>query len=212
MYGQRQTALGTHVKNEQGILGRHNFRWAVVGDLSGLLVPPLIPSRSPWDLVTSALEDQDMLDAWGLLDGSVSDDLGGDGLSTAATLVGGDQDAGLAVVHAIPEGLSGEAGEDDGVDGADTRACKEGCDCLPCHGEIDRDGVALLNAEILEDVRDAADLAEKLSVGDVATFIWLVGFVNDGGLRVIGTRADDFVRTPDQTREHGADVPPYRGA
>ena len=103
VYGQRQTALGTHVKNEQGILGRHDFRRAVVGDLSGLLVPPLIPSRSPWDLVTSALEDQDMLDAWGLLDGSVSDDLGGDGLSTAATLVGGDQDAGLAVVHAIPE-------------------------------------------------------------------------------------------------------------
>ena len=203
----------THVKNEQRVFRGHDLRWAVVGNLGGLLVPPLIPSRSPWDLVTSALEDQDMLDAWGLLDGSVSDDLGGNALSTAAALVGRDEHAGLAVVHAIPEGLSGEACEDDGVHGADTRACEECGDCLPCHGEIDRDCVALLNAEILEDIRDAADFAEKLCVCDVASFVWLVCFVDDGGLRVIGTGADDLVRTPDQTAVwRSADVSPYRGA
>ena len=70
------------------------------------------------------------------------------------------------------------------MDGADTRACKEGCDCLPCHREIDRDSVALLNAEILEDIRDTADFAKKLSIGDVAAFIWFVCFVDDRGLDI----------------------------
>ena len=53
---------------------------------------------------------------------------------------------------------------------------------VPGHRKVDGDGVALLDAEGLEDIRDAADLAEQLAVRDKITFAWFIGFVDDGSL------------------------------
>lgn len=68
------------------------------------------------------------------------------------------------------------------MDGADAGASEEGGDGLPCHREVDRDGVSLLDAHGLEDIGDTADFTEELRVRDVAALVGLVGFVNDGGL------------------------------
>lgn len=102
-FTEKKGSAGTHVENEQRIFRRHDLRRAVVRDLGGLFVPPLVATLCPWNLVSSALEHQDVLDDRALLDRGVGNDLGGDCLSTSATLIRGDQDARLAVVHAIPE-------------------------------------------------------------------------------------------------------------
>lgn len=150
-------------------------------------MPPLVPSLGPWNLVASALENEDVFNMGNLLDGCVGDNLGGNCLTTTATLVGGDQHARLAINHTIPQRLCRETGENNRVHSTDTGACKEGGNSLPCHGEIDRDIVALLNAEVLEHIRDTANFAQKLGVGDVASLVGLIRFIDDRSLRVINT-------------------------
>ena len=54
---------------------------------------------------------------------------------------------------------------------------------MPCHGEVDRDSVTLLDAPGLEDIGDAADFSEELGVGDFTTLTRLVGLVDDGSLQ-----------------------------
>jgi hypothetical protein len=66
------------------------------------------------------------------------------------------------------------------VDGANTDAGQDGDDGLGDHGHVDGDGVALLDAGLLEDPGDLGDVAEKLAVGDVAAIVDLVGLVDDG--------------------------------
>ena len=68
------------------------------------------------------------------------------------------------------------------MDGTDTRAGEEGGDGLPCHGQIHRDGVALLDAIRLEDVRDAGDLTQELAVADILVLAGLICLVNDSSL------------------------------
>lgn len=87
-----------------------------------------------------------MLDERALLDGSIRDGLGRDGLASSTALVRGDENARLAVLDTVAEGLCREAGEDDGVDGANSRAGEERRDGVPGHGQIDGDGVALLDS------------------------------------------------------------------
>ena len=148
-------------------------------------MPPAVAAFDPRDGVACAFEDEDVLDVGAGLEGCVDDGLCGDGLAAAATLVGGEDDAAAAVLDAVAEGLGGEAGEDDGVDGADAGAGEEGGDGVPGHGEVEGDGVALADAEGLEDVGEGADLVEELGVGDVGALGRLVGFVDDGGLAAV---------------------------
>ena len=205
---EKKGSTGTHVENEQRIFRRHDLRRAVVRDFGGLFVPPLITSLGPGHVVARAAEDEDMLDTGRLLDGSVRNNLGRDRLSATTALVRGDEDARLAVVHPITEGLRRETGEHDRVHSANSRAGEEGGDGLPCHGKVDGHGVALLHAERLEHVRDAADLAQELRVRDLAALVRLVCLVDD---RRLCARAR--VRLDSGTA--GADArrfPPYRGA
>ena len=173
--GQRST----HVKDEERVLGRHDFRGAESRDLRDLLVPPLVAAGRPRDLAAGAPEDEDVLDEGALLDGGVRDRLRRDRLTTAAALVGRDEHARLAVLDAVAERLGGEPGEHDRVHGADARAREEGRDGVPCHGQVHGHGVALLHAPRLEHVRDGAHLAQELGVGDVGALVGLVGLVDD---------------------------------
>lgn len=174
--------IDTHVKDEQRIFGRKQRGRAEVGDLGGLLVPPRVAALDKVDRVAGPLEHEDVLDDRAVLDGVVRELLDRDALAAAAALVGGDDDAGLAVVDTVAEGLGREAGEDDGVDGADAGAGEEGGDGLPGHGQVDRDGVALLDTPGLEHVCDAADFAEELAVADLGAFTGLISLVDDRGL------------------------------
>ena len=174
----------THVENEETVLRGGELRRAVVGDLEDLLVPPSITALDPVDGASGTLEHKNVLNVRAMLKRGISKLLDRNGLATAAALVGSDHDTGLAVVDAVAERLRGEASEDDGVDGAEAGAGEEGGDSLPGHGHVDGDGVALLDAPLLEDVRDAAGLAEELAVADLAALAGLVGLVDDGGLYV----------------------------
>ena len=147
-------------------------------------MPPAVTALDPVDRVAGALEDEDVLDNRAVLERGVRELLDRNGLATAAALVGGDDGAGLAVVDAVTKGLGGEAGENDGVDGAEAGAGEEGGDCLPGHGHVDGDSVTLLDAPLLENVRDAAGLAKELAIADLAALAGLISLVDDGCLYV----------------------------
>ncbi len=53
---------------------------------------------------------------------------------------------------------------------------------MPGHREVDGDGVALLDTIGLEDVGDAAGLAEQLAIADLSALTRLISFVDDGSL------------------------------
>ena len=105
-------AKETHVKNEKRILRGHDLWNTVVGDFKDFLVPPVVSPLGPSDLVARSLENEDVLDMWALGESSIDNGFVGDCLSTTPTLIGGDDDAGLAVLNAIAEGSSGETGKD----------------------------------------------------------------------------------------------------
>jgi len=145
-------------------------------------VPPFVTSLGPGDSVPGSLEDENVLDPGAVLNGGINNSLGGDGLSTSSALIGGDQNAGLAVVDAVPKRLGGETGENDRVDGTDTSAGEESGNGVPGHWHVDGDGVALFDSHILEDICYAANFTEKLGIGDFAAFIRLIGLVYDCSL------------------------------
>lgn len=120
-----------------------------------------------------------------LLESCVHDGLRCDRLSSTLAFIGSEEYLALAVKHAITKGLGRETCEDDGVDGTDTSAGEEGGDGLPCHGQVDRDGVALLDAQRLEDIGDAAHFTEKLRVRNFPALVGFIGFVDDGGLSYV---------------------------
>jgi len=136
-----------HIKDEQRILRRHDLRSAVVGDPHRLLVPPSVTTLRPRNLFSGALENKDVLNVGAALERGVDDSLGCDGLPTATPFISSKDDAALAVVDAITKSLRGKASEYDRVNGTNTCTGEEGSDSLPCHGKIDRDGVALLDTK-----------------------------------------------------------------
>lgn len=146
-------------------------------------MPPEITAFGPRNLGARPPEDQDLLDQRAVLESGINDSLGGNGLASTATFVAGDDDLALAVVDTVAEGFSGETGEDDRVDGTDTSASEERRGGLPGHGEVDGDGVALLDAQIFEDIGDLADLLEEFGVGDFTTLARLIGFPDNGRLK-----------------------------
>ena len=175
-------ARWTHVENEKTVLGVEESRRAVVGYCERFLVPPSITAFDPVDWATCALEDENMLNNWAVLKSRVRELLDRNWFATTAALVRGDHDAGLAVVNAVAERLGRESSKNDGVNGTDTRAGEEGCDCLPCHGHVNRNGVALFHTPLLEDIGDAADLPKEFAVTDFPAVTSFICLVNDGRL------------------------------
>jgi hypothetical protein len=181
-WSTRMDKQPSHIKDKQRILRRHDFWCAVVGDARRLLVPPLVAALRPRNLISSALENKDMLDMGAGLECRVDDGLGGYSLPTAATFVSGKDDAALAVDDAVTKGFRRKTSEHDGVDGTNARTGKEGSDGLPCHGKIDSDSVTFLDTKRFECVGDTGDFMQQLSVGDVPAFGWFISFVDDGSL------------------------------
>lgn len=136
----------------------------------------------PRNLAASAPENKDVLNVRAGLECRVDNGLGRNGLPTAAPFVGGKDDVALAVIDAVTKSLGGKASEYDRVDSTDARASEEGSDGLPCHGKVDGDGVALFDTEGFEYIGDAGNFMQQFSIGDLASFAWLVSLVDDRGL------------------------------
>ena len=145
-------------------------------------MPPFVTSFGPGNSVSGPFEDEDVLDHGTIIESGIDDCFGSNGLPTSTALVRGDQDTGLAILDAVSKGLGRETGEDDRVDGTDTSASEESGNGVPGHGHVNGNSVTLLDPHALEDVRDAADFAEKLSIGDFAAVVRFIGLVDDGGL------------------------------
>jgi hypothetical protein len=189
--GGVQDALGLAggargVQQEQGVLRVHGLRGDVRGPLLDLLVPPPVAALGHRHIGSGALEDQAVGDIGALLQRIVDDLLGADELATALALVTGDDDLGLGINDPVTQRVGREAREDDRVDGTNAGAGQERHEGLGDHGEVDGDGITLLDAHLLEDVGGAADLAEELAVGQGAALADLVGLVDDGGLVGVG--------------------------
>src|SRR5439155_3902168 len=89
-------------------------------------------------------------------------------LAAMVATVGRDEHLGRGVVDPILQRLRAEAAEHDRVRRADPSAREHRDRKLRHNPEVDVDAVALPNADRTQPVREAADLPEKLGVGDRA--------------------------------------------
>lgn len=176
-------ARGTRgVKQEERIFRVDGLRSQVVGELRNLLVPPEVSALGPRHLGACALEHDDVAHVGTLLKGLIDDALGANDFATAAALVGGDDDLGIGIQHAVPQRVRREAREDDRVHGTDTNAGQECHEGFRDHRQVDRDGVTLAHTEGLQHPGELRDLAQQLAVGDGAALTGLIGLVDDGRL------------------------------
>ena len=126
-------------------------------------------------------------------------------VAAAIAAVGRDEQPRLLVVDAVAQRLGAEAAEDHAVHGADARAGQHRDGQLGDERQVDRDAIALPDAERLEHVGELADLAIELPVGDGAAIAGLA-FPDDRGL-VAPPAADVPVQAVDAGVQLAADEP-----
>ena len=150
----------TYIENEKGILCCHDLRWAVCGDFCNLLMQPFVPSWGDWDLVSGSSEKEHMFYIRAFFDGGIHDRLGGDSFPTAATFVGGQNNARVTVENAIAERFRAKPSENDRVNSSNAGAGEESGNGLPCHGQVNGNSVAFFDAKSFEDVRDGTHFSK----------------------------------------------------
>ena len=91
----------TDVENEEGVFRAEDLRRAVRWNPGGFLVPPLVTTRRPRDIVSGARKDKNVLHEGAFLESRVDDSLCGDGFAAAFTFVGRNDDTTFAVQHSI---------------------------------------------------------------------------------------------------------------
>ena len=202
------------VEKEERIFGAHRFRGNVRGPLVDLLVPPEIPTLGHWDFGAGALVDQAVLYVWALLQRLIDDLLRANDLAATLALVRRDDHGRARVNDTIAQRVGREPSENDRVHRADTRASQESDQSLGNHGHVQRHGIALLHAHLLQHIGDLGDLAQQLAIRDGAALVRLVGLVDDGGLvRVLdGVAVDAVVRSVEAALEEPGVVAVGEGA
>ena len=100
----------------------------------------------------------------------------------------GDHDGRCAVCDPARERVRGEAAEHHGVDRADAGAGEHRHRSLGNHRQVDRDPVALLDAERAQRVRQPADPVVELSIGHPLALVRVVAFPDDR--RLVAVRGE----------------------
>ena len=98
-------------------------------------------------LCAEAREDHHLLDRLRAFERAVDGRLERHDVAAAQRAVLREHDLGAAIVDAIAQRFGGEAAEDDGVRRADARARQHADHDLGHHAHVDRDAIALLDAE-----------------------------------------------------------------
>ncbi len=114
------------------------------------------------------LDDEDRLDRADAADLLVHRLLDRRGLALAPGAVHRHQRLRLGELHALRDGIRGEAPEDDVVRRADPGARKHRDDDLRNHRQIDPHHVAVADPPVLQGVREPLDVPMQVRVGDVA--------------------------------------------
>ena len=104
-----------------------------------------------------------------------------DDLAAAPAAVRGDEEFALRIVDAIAKRFGAEAAEHHRMDGANARAREHRDGQLGYERQIQRDAIAFLDAKGLEDVRELADLAVEIEIGQRAPVAGLA-FPDEGRL------------------------------
>ncbi len=197
------------VEDVEHVLGVHRFGRTGGGGVLRETVIPVVPALLDVDRerrASLALDDDDVLDRRRRAQRLVGRLLQRHDLTAAPAAVRRNQERSLLVVDAVAERLCAEASEHDAVDGADARAREHRDRELRDEGKVYGDPVAALHAERLEDVREAADLAEEIEVGQRAPVARLA-FPHDGGL-VAPRGARVAIDAVDARVDLAADEPP----
>ncbi len=151
------------VEDEQRVLALDPLGLA----LGGLLRHHVVPGNLlvvQVDRLSDPVEDDDLLHRRRALQGVMHVVQQRHHRALPPATVGGDQHLRARVVHAITERFGREAAEHHRVHRADPRARQHGHRRLGNQRQVDRHPVALLHAERLEPVREAADLGVQLTV------------------------------------------------
>ncbi len=174
------------VEHEQRVLGAHLLGRAVGRDPGRRLVVPEIAAGTHGDVAAGAAHDQRLDAVAGLCQGLVGVLLERYLPAAAEPLVGGDHQLRAAILDPAGQAVGREAAEDDGMDGADPGAGEHRHGRLGDHRHVDCDAVAALDAELLQDVGEDADVVMEFAIGDVARLARVVAFPDDGRLVAAG--------------------------
>ena len=155
------------VHDVERVLGVEELARVLRGRPADGVVPPDVDVVVPLDVLAGAAYDQHLVDDVRLRARLVHRRFQRRGCPAAVAAVGGDHDPRLAVLEPGGQGVGGEAPEDHRVGCADARARQHRHDGLGDHRHVDRDPVALLDAEVGQGVGGLGDLVLELGVGDV---------------------------------------------
>ena len=132
------------------------------------LVPPHVAPLAHLDFVADALEHQHFLDRGRLLQRVIDVLFELDHLPAPPSAVGGDADLRFGVVDPIGQRLRRKAAEHHRMNRADSRAREHRNRSLRYQRHVDRDAVAVLDAEALESVTASANFVGEHLVGQDA--------------------------------------------
>ncbi len=135
----------------------------------------------------------------------VGDLLQRDDAAATKAAIGSDEEARAGIVDPIAQRLGREAAEDHGVHGADARAGEHRDRELGNERQVDGDAIAAADAERLQDVRELADFAMQVVVGQGAPIAGLA-FPHDRRL-VAASGAEMAIETVDRRVDRPADEP-----
>ena len=157
------------VRQEQKILGRNPFAFAVGGLVLWLVVQPVFACVVPADLADGALVVDDVLDGIAAVEceGFADDGFEQESFAAAQSLVGGDDHDSAGVSNAIAQALRGEAIDEDRAGRADAGLGLHLGHTFNGHAEVNDDTVVFLEAARFERVGEAAGALHKLAVGDL---------------------------------------------
>ena len=170
------------VEDEHRIFGVQFLGFAVGRLPIEQFVVPDVPLIVPIDIAVGALEHHAMLDRRAGFQGRVGVCLERDLAAAAHALVRRDDQIGIAVLDTPGQGVRREPAEDDRMDRADPSAREHGNSGFRHHGHINRDAVALLDAERLQAVGKPAHFLMKLAIRDRLGVFRIVAFPDDCGL------------------------------
>ena len=180
------------VEDVEHVLGVHRLGLETLP--AGLLHQAVIPVVAPLLDVDRearrliALDDDDVADRRRVLQRLVGHLLERHQLPAAIAAVGGDQHRALRIVDAVAQRLRAEAAEHHAVHRAEAGAGEHGDGQLRHQRHVERDAIALLDAEAAQHVRERVDVAVEVEVGQRAPVAGLA-FPDQRGL-VAARRAD----------------------
>ena len=128
-------------------------------------MPPVIPFLLPGRRGFCVLDDDDVLNRRGFVDGLIGGLFDRNGFASTVAAVGGEENLGLGILEACGEGPGPKTGKDGNHHGPYLQTGQKGRDEFGDHGHVESDGVPLLDPQTFEVVGTLADLLGQRAIG-----------------------------------------------